>query len=544
MDDRTLIYAVDGDVKCQEFLQKELRETYTIHCMADGRECLERVSQTPPDLILLAVHLPDMEGLALFQQLSADENLPRIPVIFLSPQASLEERVACYHAGGEGYLTKPIHSEELHAKIQLTLKNKSLYDQLKHDALQANEVAMSAMTTSGEMGEVLRFLQDSYACNDHHSLAELVVNTLNQLGLKGLIRLAGENPETSRHTTSFLPSLEMMILKNIYANRRIMTVGKSTLFTAERTLILVQDMPVEDQETFGRLKDILAMMVESVDARVAALQTRLKLAEREKTLALLLQNQTKESQQAQQRLQDEVQMAQQVALSAMTTSGELGEVLRFLQDSYLCPDDAALANEIFITLEGLGLEGVVGLIQDRAVAIHTRESPLRPGEQAVLEEIDAHDRIMIVGKSTLFTSERVLILVHDLVEQDEESFGRLKDILATLIVSANARSAALQTTLQLAQREKSLSSLLDSLEKAVVDVRNKQTTVRDLSVERFSKMVWEIEESFNHLGIGLSDEQEHALMRIISRCETDIMTLNNIGQDLEHHLFQIANKAV
>lgn len=543
MAKQAFILGVDSKLENRQFLESALEKQYEIQFVTEGAECLQVVSRRQPDLILIDVGIGgDIDGLETCRSLQADDINREIPIIFLSSNASLKERKEIYKAGGEGYLIKPLDVDELLAKIELTLKHRQSYAQLKIEAQEANQVALSAMTTSGEMGEVLRFLQDSYLCNDYFSLVELVFTALEGLGLEGVVRVAGEDEHHIHVKEEFLPSLEMMILKNIYANRRIMTVGKSTIFTAERAVIMIHNMPIDDEETFGRLKDILAMMIESVDARVAAMQTRIKLAQREKTLATLLEAQKKQYKETQAQLKMEAMEANKVALSAMTTSCEMGEVLRFLQDSFACTDYQSLVDLIFSTLESLELEGVICLIQKGRPVIYNREIQLTPEEQSALENIEAYERIMIVGNSTLFTAERVVILVRDIVNSDEENFGRLKDILATMIVSADASASGLETSLKLIQKEQTLADMLETLEQSAAEIRVEQAKLRAKSVERFSRMIHEIEESFNHMGFGLSEEQEHVMMRVVAHTETDIIALSDSGFDLENRLAKLAKR--
>ncbi|MBF0446507.1 MAG: response regulator [Magnetococcales bacterium] len=543
MESKAYILGVDDEFINRELITEVLKERYEVACVADGAECLQIVADRKPDLILIDVNMPQgMDGLETCRSIQADEENLEIPIIFMSSLASLKERKAIYKAGGEGYLTKPLDPEELLTKVELTLKTRRSLAQLRQAAEEANSVALSAMTTSGEMGEVLRFLQESFSCSNYQSLLELVLSTLKELGLEGVARVAGEDDHHLHINESFLPSLEMMILKNIYENRRIMTLGKSTIFTSERAVIMVHNMPIDDEESFGRLKDILAMMIDSVDARVAALQTRVKLAKREKTLADLLESQTKKSQETQAQLEMEAMEANKVALSAMTTSGELGEVLRFLQDSFFCEDYKSLVDQVFDTLEAFGLEGAVCLINNDKVETYTRGTKLDSEEQAALDTISLHKRIMNVGASTIFTAERVLILVRDIADGDQETFGRLKDILATMIVSVDARAASLETNIKLLKREKSLADLLEVLEQSAAEIRLQQAQLREKSVERFSRMIHEIEDSFNKLGFGLSEEQEHALMKVVAHAETDILALSDSGFNLEKRLARLAKR--
>ena len=99
-----------------------LRETlkqcgYEPRIVTDGGWALEAVYVDPPDLILLDVEMPVLNGYEVCRKLKADESYKNIPIIFLSGHREVEERVMGFSAGGVDYITKPYEFEEVQARI-------------------------------------------------------------------------------------------------------------------------------------------------------------------------------------------------------------------------------------------------------------------------------------------------------------------------------------------------------------------------------------------------------------------------------------------
>lgn len=89
---------------------------------ADGREALERVRRQQPDLVLLDVMMPDVDGWAVAADLAADPTTRDIPVVFLSARATREDKTRARELGAVGYIIKPFDPVGLGAAVRDTLE--------------------------------------------------------------------------------------------------------------------------------------------------------------------------------------------------------------------------------------------------------------------------------------------------------------------------------------------------------------------------------------------------------------------------------------
>jgi DNA-binding response OmpR family regulator len=93
-----------------------------------GREALERVAETTPDLILSDVVMPVMDGISLCRTLKADAATRLVPVIIMTALSGIDDRVRGIEAGADDYLTKPVDHRELIARVQTALKLRQAMD--------------------------------------------------------------------------------------------------------------------------------------------------------------------------------------------------------------------------------------------------------------------------------------------------------------------------------------------------------------------------------------------------------------------------------
>jgi len=117
------ILIVDDVPANLDVIYKSLRsESYQVLAAINGKTALEVVAQEHPDLILLDVLMPDLDGYEVCRRLKADPELQDIPIIFISAQDESDGASRAFQVGGSDYITKPIQREELLTRIRLHLE--------------------------------------------------------------------------------------------------------------------------------------------------------------------------------------------------------------------------------------------------------------------------------------------------------------------------------------------------------------------------------------------------------------------------------------
>src|SRR5580658_4738030 len=111
---RASILVVDDTPANLQVLAGMLKDRgYKVRPVPSGRMALEAARRHPPDLILLDINMPEMNGYAVCEQLKADDRLRGVPVIFISALTEPLDKVKAFATGGLDYITKPFQMEEL-----------------------------------------------------------------------------------------------------------------------------------------------------------------------------------------------------------------------------------------------------------------------------------------------------------------------------------------------------------------------------------------------------------------------------------------------
>jgi len=125
------ILVVDDNQDSRELVVKVLKNKgYEMVEAADGEEAIEKAIAERPNLILLDISIPKLNGYEVTQKLKSMEEFKNIPIVALTAHAMKGDRMKALEAGCEGYITKPINVRELPAQVKSFIKGRweSIYD--------------------------------------------------------------------------------------------------------------------------------------------------------------------------------------------------------------------------------------------------------------------------------------------------------------------------------------------------------------------------------------------------------------------------------
>jgi two-component system phosphate regulon response regulator PhoB len=120
------ILIVEDELDIQELLQYNLsREGYTVSCAVTGEEGLRRAQTKPPDLVVLDLMLPGVDGLEVCRRLKKDPASENIPIVMLTAKGEESDIVAGLELGADDYVTKPFSTKVLVARVRAVLRRRS-----------------------------------------------------------------------------------------------------------------------------------------------------------------------------------------------------------------------------------------------------------------------------------------------------------------------------------------------------------------------------------------------------------------------------------
>lgn len=140
---RPQILCVDDTPANIRILVEALKDSYELRVATNGRECLEAVEQAPPDLILLDILMPEMDGYETCARLKRLAVASDIPVIFISALAEVTEKSQGFRAGAVDYITKPFEIAEVRARVATHLALTQTREALRAQNRRLEELSIS-----------------------------------------------------------------------------------------------------------------------------------------------------------------------------------------------------------------------------------------------------------------------------------------------------------------------------------------------------------------------------------------------------------------
>jgi two-component system sensor histidine kinase/response regulator len=147
---KSTVLIVDDDPMVRRVLKAILaREGYDLAFAASGSEALARLDELVPDVILLDVMMPGMDGFQVCQRLKTDERWRHIPIILVTALSSKKALVCGFDAGADEFLSKPVNDLELRARVRSMLRIKKQYDELEATLHLREDLAHMTMHDMG-----------------------------------------------------------------------------------------------------------------------------------------------------------------------------------------------------------------------------------------------------------------------------------------------------------------------------------------------------------------------------------------------------------
>ncbi|MBW4428882.1 MAG: response regulator [Nostoc desertorum CM1-VF14] len=153
------ILLADDNSDMRDYVKRLLSQQYEVESVPDGLAALDSARARVPDLVLTDVMMPGLDGFGLLQELRADPQTRKVPIILLSARAGEEARVEGLEAGADDYLIKPFSARELLARVEAALK----MARLRQEAMQREQgLRVEAEVAKTHLETVLAGIQDQF----------------------------------------------------------------------------------------------------------------------------------------------------------------------------------------------------------------------------------------------------------------------------------------------------------------------------------------------------------------------------------------------
>ena len=256
------ILVVDDDAVVRETLRIVLEGDFDVSVADSGEACLAAVSESPPDLVLMDIEMPGIDGYETCRRLRADHVMP---VLFVSSHDTLEERLKAYDAGGDDFVSKPFDGDLLLRKAKRVVAIHAERTRLAQEKSSLHQMAMGFLKNMGETGVLLDFIRKGIACLEYEELARKLVQSMAEYGLPCHVQVRHNGTSRTFTPHGEATPLEASIVDKCADLGRIFQFSRRMIINYDLVSILILNLP-DDAEEVGRIRDNVAILAESAEA--------------------------------------------------------------------------------------------------------------------------------------------------------------------------------------------------------------------------------------------------------------------------------------
>ncbi len=183
------ILVVDDDISVHRLLTAYLKKhKFIVENCLDSQEAVEKVTRFQPDLVLLDLMMPGLDGISATRRIRNLDLSSYLPIIVLTARKDIRDMVLALEAGADDYITKPFEFEELMARLKNMLRLKTLQDRLLHKSAELNEANQQINRLNHTLMSTNKKLQKKLY--EFHNLVEVSYRVMGQLEFEQLLRQA------------------------------------------------------------------------------------------------------------------------------------------------------------------------------------------------------------------------------------------------------------------------------------------------------------------------------------------------------------------
>ena len=281
----TKILAVDDEPFNLEIIEEILEEfDFELKVATSGPECLSMLDEYMPQVILLDVSMPKMNGYEVCKSIKANPNTAHIIIMFVSARGTVEERMEGYAVGAEDYIVKPFGHDELKSKLknlnQVLIEKESLEKQVE----DATSTAFNAMANSSEMGQIVNYVENIGFINNLQDLGNALMECLQSFDLQSNVEFRHGNEVEHFALNGICSPIVIELFEMLKNKGRLHEFSHRILINYELISLLILNMPDHDPDKHGRIRDHVCFIVSVTEQQLRAIITKKMLENQQEKL--------------------------------------------------------------------------------------------------------------------------------------------------------------------------------------------------------------------------------------------------------------------
>lgn len=267
MNRRPFLFLASADEAWVAQHKDALLREFDLNIFRQGADCQAALNDRQPDILLIDTALSDVNAYEMHRAIRDDYNTSDVCQVLLctDEEAGRDDFVA------SDFIVKPFSDRVFFQKLALLKKTLARERVAREQMTYAQNVALTAMSSMGELGVVMEFLTKSFACKSIQSIGDLAVNALKQYELDSVVHFTWEGESYTARTDGLeVTEEERDHIAQLRTLGRLLEIKEQMIVNYDHTTMLIKQLP-DDSARAGRIRDNIATLCEGVESRVMGL---------------------------------------------------------------------------------------------------------------------------------------------------------------------------------------------------------------------------------------------------------------------------------
>ncbi len=211
------------------------------------------------------------------QALMEEGLLKGTPLILISASSDVTDIQKAFDLGCDDLIESTTSEDETCTRITKSIFNHIASSQLNQRLVQATETAKTALVDNSDLGANIQFLLKVHACDNLDQLGQQFFNTIQRYGLSCSLQMRAEMGVKNMEANGMAKELESRLLLQLKDDGRYVDFGRRSIINYDRVSLLIKNMPMDDPDKYGAIKDNTFCLAQGINSRIISLEDRHKL---------------------------------------------------------------------------------------------------------------------------------------------------------------------------------------------------------------------------------------------------------------------------
>ncbi len=278
------ILVIDSVQDTLDEISNILADNFELVPFLTPQEAIFNIDKIAPDFIVLGNELSGGDGANLCKEIKKSKIHQNVPIVIISEQYSPSFIQKCYQAGAYDTIEKVLLADLLLLKLKSFQQQRHENFEMKQQFQQAQNLALDAMKSNSRLGQVMVFIEHSYGVNQIETLAQRLFHQLESLSLTGYLWTCINKKENFFGHDGNVPAKEEALLSVETNENRFVDVKSNTVVLFPHIRLLITNMPINDENEYGQIKDLLPVIMGAMNAKIEAIEEQTIMTEQAQKL--------------------------------------------------------------------------------------------------------------------------------------------------------------------------------------------------------------------------------------------------------------------